>query len=111
MGQFTNEPWTVYIRKEGGNWDYQIRTVKPHNVGGEGLGSHIATANNSIQAREDIASLLASAPDLLKACKDALSQIGYLRGRLSDKERRFVAPTTNACEEAMIAAIAKAEGR
>ncbi len=68
-----------------------------------GIGARVVVEAN--------ARLIAAAPDLLAACRDAASQIDYLRRRLSDKERRFTAPTTNKVEESILAAIAKAEGR
>ena len=102
MGRHTPGPWRI---GDAG------MTVYGPKVDGE-FPRMLAGSSESMprEERRANARLIAAAPELLEALKDALSQIGYLRGRLSDKERRFVAPTTNKCEEAAIAAIARAEG-
>ncbi len=77
MSQHTPGPWKLHIEKDGGDWDYQIRTIKPHNPAGE-IGKHIGSTNRFIPEVEANSKLFASAPDLLSACQamhDALSNI------------------------------------
>ena len=71
--EHTPGPWTLHLRKDGGNWDYQVRTVKPHNPAG-GLGCHVATVNKYLDDPSANARLIAAAPDLLEACEDLLKQ-------------------------------------
>ena len=71
----TPGPWIVDIEKHGGNWDYKIRTVKPHNSV-SGFGKHIATVNGIFQAMgQDNARLIAAAPSM----KDALWAIANMQ--------------------------------
>ncbi len=73
MSTHTPGPWRVDIIKDGGNWDYQIRTVKPHNPGGK-HGVHIAATNAYLEAKgEANANLIAAAPELLELLTLALT--------------------------------------
>ncbi len=77
MAKHTPKPWIIHIDKDGGEWDWTIRTLKPHNPAG-GIGKHIATVNRYLPEVEANGNTLAAAPDLLAACEalhDALSNI------------------------------------
>jgi hypothetical protein len=73
----TPGPWTVFVQKDGGNWDWQIRTVEPHNPAG-GLGKHVATANKYLHHVEANAQVLAAAPEMYDALVDMAA--AYERG-------------------------------
>lgn len=69
----TPGPWCLDIDKSQGNWNYNIRTVKPHNPAG-GIGKHIATVNpymtelqgnSAWPCAEQNGHILAAAPELL----------------------------------------------
>ena len=57
------------------------------------------------------ARLIAAAPDLLEACREALDEINYIYNKLSPKQRRFCSHTMLAATKQIGAAIAKAEGK
>lgn len=99
----TPGPWTLYIHKDGGNWDYQIRTVKPHNPAGE-LGKHIADVNKYL-APEENGRLLAASPDLLDALIAALPYIECAMG-----DPCYKPGAVAKIVKQMQSAIAKAEG-
>lgn len=69
----TPGPWKIHIVKDGGDWEYQVRTVRPHNPAGT-IGIHVATVNSFLEAKgQQNADLLAAAPDLLQSLQDVLS--------------------------------------
>lgn len=99
-------PWVVHIIKDGGEWEYQIRTAAPHNPAG-GLGKHIATVNGLMQAKgEDNAAFIVLAcnahDDLLEACKAVLARL--------DLEPDGAIFPCSAQREMLRAAITKAQG-
>ncbi len=94
----TPGPWTLLINKEGGNWDWAIRTVKPHNPAGE-IGIHIAEVNRFLPEVEANAHLIAAAPEMFAALEAILFQI--VQGKVLERD---------ACITAARAAIAKAKG-
>jgi len=95
MSKHTPGPWMLDINKRGGEWDYLIRTVKPHNPAG-GVGMHVATVNVTFKhLPEDNARLIAAAPEMLEALKAVVA----------------VADRKTVEFDAARAAIAKAEGR
>jgi hypothetical protein len=98
MSEHTPGPWVVHIQKDGGNWDYQIRTLKAHNPAWEGrgthVGKHVASLNRHILEVEANANLFAVSPDLLEEL-DRLT--GEVRGCWGMDERalREVLGNTN----------------
>lgn len=103
----TPGPWTVEIVKDGGNWTYNVRTVKPHNPAGC-LGKHIATCNPLMEARgESNASLIAAAPDLLAALEDLVERAGTSMHQANSDGAEY---DVDAELKAAYAAIAKAKG-
>ena len=97
----TPGPWVLAIHKDGGNWDYNIRTAAPHNPAGT-VGKHVATANKYLRETEANAALIAAAPDLLAALR---AMIEYYDYDLS--ESGIAAAPAKAARDI----IAKAEGR
>lgn len=79
--QHTPTPWMLTINKDGWKWDYQIRTVKPHNPSG-GLGIHIATTNSYLEARGagDAAFIVRAVnnhEDLIQSVRHLLNDLEY----------------------------------
>lgn len=69
--------WTLHIVKSGGDWDYQIRTVKPHNV--VGLGIHIATVNGHLYPFVGrVCATIAAAPEMHSSLIEAVSRVDDL---------------------------------
>lgn len=108
MTPHTAGPWHLEIVKHGGDWDYNIRTVKPHNPGANqgrgGVGIHIAIVNKYVRgnirgdeysAADANGLVMAAAPELLAAAKAIASSDG----------------TTTELLDMLRAAIDKAEGR
>lgn len=67
----------LHIQKNGGDWDYQIRTVEPHHPAG-GVGKHVASANKYLIDVESNSNLLAAAPDLLEVCEKIAATVDGL---------------------------------
>lgn len=110
MTMHTPGPWVLYVNKLGGNWEYQIRTAKPHNPAGE-LGKHVADCNAHLRtedgknlAVEANGHMLAAAPDLYTACSAMLA--AWDEGLMN-----YVGRAPGNALQAMREAIAKAEGR
>lgn len=64
-------------------------------------------SNQSREEAEEIARLIASAPELLEALKEAQNQLIYLKGRLSGKEQRFTKFTQEVIEKKIVNVIKK----
>ena len=64
---WTDEPWVGHIRKDGGDWDYTIRTLKPHNPAGD-IGKHIASVNKYLLAEDGNALAVQGNMDRIVTC-------------------------------------------
>lgn len=106
----TPGPWVLEINKDGGDWQYNIRTEKPHNPAGT-IGKHIATANQYMRSEcgnhlvvEHNARLIAAAPDLLAACNLMMEAQAMQQGKRDGGTMGFISIAIDAAR----AAIAKA---
>ncbi len=69
----------------------------------------IATIHGFLTRHVANAHLIAAAPELLEACKEADELTHYLIGHLTAKDKAFIWPKIVACNQKLKAAIVKAE--
>jgi hypothetical protein len=111
------KPWVGHINKFGGNWEYQIRTVEPHNQV-RGLGTHIADVNKHLYPQvEELMHLLAAAPVMQDALILAEPTLKWLdaqfRDRANESEEEHCLQDADEIEKVLIAvrtALATAQG-
>lgn len=79
--KYTPGPWILHVQKDGGEWDYTIRTSAPHNPNGK-IGKHVATLNQHLRlddhyspAVEGNGALIATAPEMFEALHAILFQL------------------------------------
>lgn len=74
MKQPTIEPLVLDVQKDGGNWEYVIRTAQPHNHH-TGRGKHVATVNTYLRNAQELAVVMTAAPDLLDLLRQAAERV------------------------------------
>ena len=52
--EHTTGSWVKHIIKDGGDWTYQVRTLKPHGARQDGIGSHLATVNKYLRDVDEV---------------------------------------------------------
>ena len=106
MSKHTPKPWKAEFVGSSGSGDNIDDVYEVHAAGG-----HFRVAEYMTPAD---ARLIAAAPDLLEACKDALESLEMLQGGCTDFNDGTVEALTVWCPEvidSLSAAIAKAEGK